>query len=236
MTTARSARSTSTLASACGSSRRRSRSEGASRRPTAASASPAGVTGSCVRSTLSTGKVLWTFQTGHQIASGASVFSVGSKEYMAITVGGTPTSSSGGTATELQVFALGGSSSQSPPPPLPRALQSISHRKLRSHVARPAVAAAQGFGTIPTQGGLVVRLWEANSSNVAGVGGRVLLNGAPVAGALVSLDGYTVPQATAKDGSFKTDVDITIPLRRVVRVVGVAHTHRARPCAQRGRA
>jgi hypothetical protein len=51
----------------------------------------------------------------------------------------------------------------------------------------------------------------------------VLLNGAPVAGARVSMDGYPVPQATAKDGSFKTDVDITIPLRRVVRVVGVAH-------------
>ena len=68
-----------------------------------------------------------------------------------------------------------------------------------------------------------MRLWEANSSNVAQVAGRVLLNGVPVAGALVSLDGYPVPQATAKDGSFKTDVDITIPLRRVVRVVGVAH-------------
>ena len=112
---------------------------------------------------------------------------------------------------------------QSPPPPLPRALQSISHPTLRGSVARPAAAAAQGFGSIPTQGGLVVRLWQANSSNVARVGGRVLLNGSPVAGAGVSLDGYTMPQATAKDGSFKTDVDITIPLRRVVHVVGVAH-------------
>ena len=37
------------------------------------------------------------------------------------------------------------------------------------------------------------------------------------------MDGYTVPQATAKDGSFHTDVDITIPQRRVVRVIGAAH-------------
>jgi alcohol dehydrogenase (cytochrome c) len=169
------------------------------------------------------GKVLWTFQTGHQIASGASLFSIGGKEYLAITVGGTPTSSGGGTATELQVFTLGGSSSQSPAPPLPRVLQSVSHPKVRAHVVRPAAPVAQGFGSIPTQSSLVVRLWQANSSNVARVGGRVLLGGAPVAGARVAMDGYVLPQATAKDGSFKTDVDITIPLRRVVRVIGASH-------------
>jgi alcohol dehydrogenase (cytochrome c) len=172
---------------------------------------------------LRTGKVLWTFQTGHQIAAGASIFSIAGKEYVAITVGGTPTSSGGGTATELQVFALGGSSSQSPAPPLPRVLQSISRPKQNARVVHHAAAAATGFGNVPTQRGLVVRLWQANSSNVARAAGRVLLNGAPVAGARVSMDGYPVPQATAKDGSFKTDVDITIPLRRVVRVTGVAH-------------
>ena len=171
---------------------------------------------------LRTGKVLWTFQTGHQIASGASLYSIDGKEYLAITVGGSPTSSNGGTATELQVFALGGSSSQSPAPPVPRALQAISHPTHPARVVRPT-AAAKGFGSIPTQGGLVVQLWEANSSNVARVAGRVLLNGAPVAGAQVALDGYTVPQPTAKDGSFHTDVDITTPQRRVVRAVGLAH-------------
>ena len=69
---------------------------------------------------LKTGKVLWTFQTGAQIASGASLYSVGGKEYVAITVGGTPTSSGGGTASQLQVFGLGGSQQQSPAPALPR--------------------------------------------------------------------------------------------------------------------
>ena len=68
---------------------------------------------------LKTGKILWTFQTGAQIASGASLYSVGGKEYVAITVGGTPTSSGGGTASQLQVFGLGGSQQQSPAPQLP---------------------------------------------------------------------------------------------------------------------
>jgi len=63
-----------------------------------------------------TGKMLWTFQTGFQIASGPSIYSVGGKQYIAITVGGTPTSSNGGQATRIQVFALDGSKQQSPPP------------------------------------------------------------------------------------------------------------------------
>jgi alcohol dehydrogenase (cytochrome c) len=173
---------------------------------------------------LKTGKVLWTFQTGHQIAAGASIYSVGGKEYLAITVGGTPTSSNGGIASELQVFALGGSSTQSPPPL--RVLQSVRQPAAAKPVHRARVvhrAAAQGSGSIPTQSGLVVRLWGANSSNVARVSGRVLLNGAPVAGASVSMDRYRIPQSTAKDGTFRTDVDITIPQRRVIRVVEAAH-------------
>ena len=36
---------------------------------------------------LKTGKVLWTFQTGHQIAAGPSIYSIDGKEYVAITVG-----------------------------------------------------------------------------------------------------------------------------------------------------
>src|SRR5262249_57337436 len=62
-----------------------------------------------------TGTVLWKFQTGRQVAAGPSIYAVNGKEYVAITVGGTTTSSSGGTvASQLQVFALGGSSTQSP--------------------------------------------------------------------------------------------------------------------------
>src|SRR4051794_20235677 len=64
-----------------------------------------------------TGSVLWKFQTGFQIASGPSVYSVNGTEYVAITVGGTTTSSSGGTvASQLQVFGLGGNQAQSTGP------------------------------------------------------------------------------------------------------------------------
>jgi hypothetical protein len=68
-----------------------------------------------------------------------------------------------------------------------------------------------------------VRLWQADSSNVARVTGHLRLNGAPVAGARVSLDRYLVPRATARDGTFQTDVDITIPSRRVVHAVDLTH-------------
>jgi hypothetical protein len=75
-----------------------------------------------------------------------------------------------------------------------------------------------------------VRLWQANSSNVARVSGRVLLNGAPVKGVAVSMDGYRIPRATGGDGRFSTDVDITVPGRRVLRTVAVGGaTVRGRP-------
>ena len=54
-------------------------------RPRRASASPAAATASCARSTRRPGKVLWKFQTGHQIAAGPTIFSADGKEYIAIT-------------------------------------------------------------------------------------------------------------------------------------------------------
>jgi hypothetical protein len=65
-----------------------------------------------------TGNPLWSFQTGYQIASGPSIYEDHGKEYIAITVGGTATSSYGGTATQLQVFALKGDLKQSLAPPI----------------------------------------------------------------------------------------------------------------------
>jgi alcohol dehydrogenase (cytochrome c) len=166
---------------------------------------------------VKSGKVLWTFQTGAPIAAGASVYSVGGKEYVAITVGGTPTSSSGGTLSQLQVFALGGTAGKFRTPQGSRSVQSARPPTPARQVAR---AAATGIGAIRTQQGLNVRLWRANSSNVARAGGRVLLNGAPVKGVSVSMDGYRIPGLTGTDGSFSTDVDITVPGRRVLRPVG----------------
>jgi alcohol dehydrogenase (cytochrome c) len=184
---------------------------------------------------LKSGKVLWTFQTGGQIASGASLYSVGGKEYVAITVGGTPTSSGGGNLSQLQVFALGGSKQDSPAPTLPSfagaktepqplaAAPAASPGQPAVHRAPKHRAAPAGFGRIATPGGLVVRPWLADSSHVHTALGRLLLNGAPVVGARVAVDGYLVPRATARNGSFPYDVDVTIPQRHVVRVAGLAH-------------
>jgi hypothetical protein len=44
-----------------------------------------------------------------------------------------------------------------------------------------------------------------------------------VKGARVAVDGFLVPQATAANGSFPYDVDITIPQRHVVRVSALTH-------------
>jgi alcohol dehydrogenase (cytochrome c) len=180
---------------------------------------------------LKSGKVLWTFQTGHQIAAGPSIYSVDGKEYVAITSGGTPTSSNGGVASELQIFALGGSKSESKPPlrvlasakaaPVVRATPA----RKPAAAAHPAASRARGGGRLATQTGLVVRKWNANSNNTQSAAGRVLYGSRPVAGARITVDGYTIPSATAKDGSFHYPVDITSARRHVVTVTG---TSRAR--------
>ncbi len=187
---------------------------------------------------LKTGKVLWTFQTGHQIAAGPSLYSVNGKEYLAITVGGTPTSSGGGTATELQVYALGASAKQSPPPVLPSAITrqpaaapavapliaaaahpSRTHAPVVLHLVRRVTAL--GPAHIQTQSGLVIRAWNADSSNTQNATGRVFLGSTPVAGVRINVDGYRLPAATATDGSFVYPADITVPRRHVVTIVGV---------------
>ena len=185
-----------------------------------------------------TGKVLWTFQTGHQIAAGPSLYSVNGKEYLAITVGGTPTSSGGGTATELQVFSLGASTKQSLPPALPSitrqpaaaptiapliaraAVPSLSHAPAVVHLVRRSTVL--GDARIQTGGGLAVRNWNADSSNTQNATGRVLLGSKPIAGVLISVDGYRLPAKTAKDGSFVYPADITLARRHVVTIVSAA--------------
>lgn len=172
---------------------------------------------------LKTGKILRTFQTGHQIAGGASIYSVNGTEYVAITSGGTPTSSNGGIASELQVFALDASGTQSAAPQLAtfRASRPSETRTLASGTtARRQLAASVGVGRVSTPGAIVLRPWSANTSNVEAVPGRVTLNGSPVAGARVTVDGFTIPKPTAKDGSFSYDIDNTSPGRHTVHVTG----------------
>ncbi len=181
-----------------------------------------------------TGKVLWTFQTGHQIAAGPTIYSVQGKQYLAISSGGSPTSSGGGTASELQVFALGGSQKESPPPDLPKlrapelaepASQPSTPTALPARPQKPAAArvvdrmTALGAALIVTQSRLVVRPWLASSSNTQDVTGRVFLGSTPVQGVQLAVGGYVLPALTSADGTFRYPVDITIPLRHVVSVV-----------------
>jgi len=184
---------------------------------------------------LQSGKVIWTFQTGHQIAAGPAVYSVGGTEYIAITSGGTPTSSGGGIASELQVFTLGASQKQSPPPALsfrrsdivtPGAVVSAGSRPSAPVVAafprhRLRATAATG-ARIVTQGPVAVRPWNADSSNVVTMTGRLLLRGAPVAHARISVDGYVARRATTAAGVFRYDADDSMARKHQVRVAGVA--------------
>jgi PQQ-dependent dehydrogenase (methanol/ethanol family) len=66
----------------------------------------------------SNGEILWEHQTGAQIAAAPSIYAIDGKQYVAIAVGGTPTSYFGGTASRLEVFTLGGDQSQATPPRL----------------------------------------------------------------------------------------------------------------------
>ena len=182
---------------------------------------------------LKTGKVLWTFQTGAQIASGPSIFEAGGKEYVAITVGGTPTSSSGGTASQLQVFAIGGASTQSPGPKLSAyrpgsdASPTITTggrvvtdaTRTQASVRR---ASATSDGHVDTQSGLFIQEWTAASQNSEIVTGRVVLHGKPVSGVGLRVGDYPLQAFTSSSGTFSYRVDTTLPERHVATVSNVA--------------
>jgi hypothetical protein len=176
--------------------------------------------------------VLWTFQTGFQIAAGPSVYSVGGKQYIAITVGGTPTSSSGGTATRIQVFALDGSKQQSPPPTnLPALRQTAGVSPPAAVLGSPLAAATVGAAaparavsgaTIQVGTRPFVRRWQATGSNEQIVVGRLLLRGAPVRGARIRVDRYQLLSLTDAQGRFRYRADVTTPKRHVITVAGAS--------------
>jgi alcohol dehydrogenase (cytochrome c) len=183
------------------------------------------------------GTVLWKFQTGHQIAAGAAIYSVRGKQYVAITSGGTPTSSNGGTASELQVFALGGSKVESPTPNNLPARSADTTLGTSTYVGPLASvessagagvhstsrSAAAGRARIVAQPAIEIRPWDADSSNVQDVVGRVLVGRSPVVGARVTVDGFPVPRLTNAAGEFAYSADSTLALRHVARVSGLEH-------------
>jgi alcohol dehydrogenase (cytochrome c) len=189
---------------------------------------------------LKTGKLLWKFQTGRQIAAGPSIYSVAGKQYVAITIGGSPTSSNGGVLPGLMVFGLGGDKTEFPPPnnlPPFRSVQSAGAEAQTSameftpaSLAAPQRATEHSNRSVSTAGGparikaprsLVVRPWNPNTSNWQYAFGKVFLGKSPVAGARLRVDGFTLPAATGPQGGFSYPADITEPGRHEVRVVGV---------------
>jgi alcohol dehydrogenase (cytochrome c) len=182
------------------------------------------------------GRVLWAFQTGNQIAAGPTIYAVGGKQYIAISVGGTPTSSNGGTATKLQVFGLGGSKDESPPPPgLPLtqgyrvvtdapaagAAPSMPTAERGTAAAAVRAAAAPGGARIVTGKPLLIRRWQASGSNLQVATGRLLYRGRPVAGARMRVGRYRIPQLTDSAGRFSYRADVTTARRHVVTVASV---------------
>jgi PQQ-dependent dehydrogenase (methanol/ethanol family) len=165
------------------------------------------------------GNVLWKFQTGFQIASGASIYSVNGTEYVAITVGGTTTSSNGGTvASQLQVFALGASQTQSTGP-----VFTTMHRGAVQTPARKTRAVTPGLAgsaKIVLPGAVEIQAWDANTSNTQDVQGRVTLAGKPVSGVAVRIGGWVAP-VTDSDGLFTYPADNTMPARHLVTVASV---------------
>ena len=167
---------------------------------------------------LRSGKVLWTFQTGRQIAAGPTIFTAGGKQFVAITVGGTPTSSSGGLASQLQVFSLGGSKTESPKPPNLGTQAASARHTADTDLRTPAASGGRARIAVPS-GAVTLTLWNPNTSNLRDVGGRVTLGGRPVAGAALAVDRYVLPRRTGADGRFSAAVDTTLARRHPVSVV-----------------
>ena len=177
-TTGRSARSTSRRAGASGSSRRPSRSGAACRSPRAASASPAAATACCARSPSRRARCSGRSTPRRPIAAGPTIFSADGKEYVAVTVGGTPTSSNGGVASLAAGLRAPRRSQHESCLERARATHPVTTIGGPPPPRSTAVATASGAHASRSQGASVpLALWQASSSNEATVNGRLLLRG-----------------------------------------------------------
>ncbi|MDX6560492.1 MAG: hypothetical protein QOD65_306, partial [Gaiellales bacterium] len=179
---------------------------------------------------VKTGTVLWSFQTGAQIASGPTVFAANGTEFVAVTVGGTPTSSNGGTASQLQIFSIGAATAQSPPPklasfaskaPANDAIHTLSLTPASAATRSHGAAAAAAGGRMETGSALSIEQWDAASQNSQIVTGHVTLRGQPVSGVAIRVGNYRLPTLTDGSGKFSYRVDSTLALRHVASVAGV---------------
>lgn len=83
-------------------------------------------------------------------------------------------------------------------------------------LAFQATAQSVSFGL--AQATVPIALWRGQGSNLITVGGKLTLDGRPVAGAAVRVDEYEVPAPTGADGGFGFLHDQTVLARRIVRV------------------
>ena len=172
--------------------------------------------------------MLWRFQTGAPIAAGPTLYLSGGKQYLAITVGGTPTSSNGGVAAELQVFAIGGSQQQSPPPSaLTRA--AFAAADAPSVVSTPSAPARRTRTAAAAGGRPALDRRPDRRPRLASVGqqhrdrdGPPARRRQPGVRARISVDRFVLPRATGADGRFRAEVDVTLVRRHIIRVADLS--------------
>jgi hypothetical protein len=170
------------------------------------------------------GQVLWTAPTGAPIASGPTVFTAGGREYLAVTVGGTPTSSNGGVQSQLWVYSLGGAHGSSGRTQARTAATGgalVTARRAAPARTVSAAAAAAAGARIQTQAPLTLQQWSATSTNSQIVTGTLTVGGQPVSGATVAVGGYTLQSRTDANGHFQYRIDPTLTRRYEVKVTGL---------------
>jgi alcohol dehydrogenase (cytochrome c) len=163
---------------------------------------------------LRNGKALWRHHTGAPIASGPTIFSAGGHQHLAITVGGTPTSSNGGTASKLMVFRLGAATAA-----VPRAAHPLRTGPGAGRAFRRAEASGGPARFVLSGSAIQLRLWRSSSSNLVLLRGRLLLRDRAVSGARIAVDGFVLPRRTDAAGRFSVNVDPTLVRRHPLRVV-----------------
>lgn len=183
---------------------------------------------------LRTGRILWRHDTGAPIAAGPTVFTAGGRQHVAVTVGGTPTSSNGGTLSNLVVYRLG-----APEPAQARTAHPVTTASAAAFrvTGRPRSPGARGARVAITGGAVDLRFWRASSSNLVTVSGRLSLRGVPVSGVRLAVDRFVVRSATDERGRFSVAVDATLARRHPVRVFDVSGARiRGRPLSAAQRA
>ena len=155
-----------------------------------------------------TGKLLWSFQVGNQIAAAPVLYEAGGSQYLAVNVGGSPTSSFGGTASRLEVFKLGGTTKESTPPSLkaatpaavlaPTAYLTLDTKPKTVRLQLVSERSADGIGYLDglTRGGLQVSVPQGWTVNVTFSNHTSAASGASVA-ALSAADGNSTTPAFA---------------------------------------